>query len=255
VFLPGYQHYLRTAAALQWDEASVDLCADAAAWSHQPPALQERLLRLLCGFWVGEQCVAGTLEPFASATDRPDVAACFRAQAVDEARHARFFDRVLGGVAGVTAAARRDAARGRLEPAFLELFDDRLPAAARGLAVADGALVDAVGLYHMLLEGIVFMAGVNMLLVLLERHEDPLPRLRRGVELVLRDERWHIGFGARLLANLGLGEQQIARLLAEGRLVASAWGDVIEPETVARTLALHRRRLLSAQASSVRVAP
>jgi hypothetical protein len=127
VFLPGYQHYLRTAAALQWDQASVDLRADAVGWSRQSTELQERLLILLCGFSVGEEGVASTLEPFALATERPEAAACFRAQALDEARQ-------------------------------------------------------------------------------------------------------------------------------EGRLVASAWGDVIDPGIIAHTLALHRRRLLAAQASSNQVA-
>jgi len=30
-----------------------------------------------------------------------------------------------------------------------------------------------------------------------------------GVELVLRDERWHIGFGMRLLTDLGLSQREI----------------------------------------------
>ena len=30
-----------------------------------------------------------------------------------------------------------------------------------------------------------------------------------GVDLVLRDERWHIGFGMRLLSDLGLSQREI----------------------------------------------
>ena len=50
----------------------------------------------------------------------------------------------------------------------------------------------------MILEGVVFTAGQLALLDLLD---DRLPGLQRGTELVLRDERWHVGFGARCLAD------------------------------------------------------
>ena len=60
--------------------------------------------------------------------------------------------------------------------------------------------VEAVGVYHMVLEGVVFTAGQ---LALLELVDDRLPGLREGTELVLRDERWHVGFGDPLPARRG----------------------------------------------------
>lgn len=257
MFLPGYGHYLRTAASLQWDETVIDLDADAAAWPRLPSSAREHVLTLLAGFCVGEQEVADALEPFAMAAPGPDAAACFRAQAIDEARHARFFDRVAERVTrapGSTLAERRELARSRLDVGFLALFDDRLSRATRGLAVDAGGLREAVGLYHMLLEGIVFTAGVTALLDRLAGLDDPLPGLRCGTELVLRDERWHIGFGASLLAGLGIEAHAIERLLEEGGGVAACWGSAVSPEIVAGALSIHRRRLLTAQASSGAVA-
>ena len=58
-----------------------------------------------------------------------------------------------------------------LSPEFLALFEVRLPVAA------SSAPGEAVGLYHMVLEGVVFTAGQLALLDLLD---DRLPGLRSG---------------------------------------------------------------------------
>ena len=47
---------------------------------------------------------------------------------------------------------------------MIELFEERLPAMAGDLAAGRAGLADGVGLYHMLLEGIVFDAGQQALL-------------------------------------------------------------------------------------------
>ena len=102
-----------------------------------------------------------------------------RAPSVDGPRRARCFAR---------PAARRGAPRAVLRPLrgapsgwttrartcpteFLELFEVRLPEAAAG---APG---EAVGLYHMVLEGVVFTAGQ---LALLDLVDDRLPGLTAG---------------------------------------------------------------------------
>ena len=72
---------------------------------------------------------------------------------------------------------------------------------------------------------------------------------------MLRDERWHIGFGASLLAELGIEPHAVERLLEEGADVAACWGSAVSAEIVAGTLSIHRRRLLIAQASSSAGAP
>jgi ribonucleoside-diphosphate reductase beta chain len=250
VFAAGYGHFLRTAASVQWDEAAVDLRLDAEAWPRLDPRLRERVARLLAGFCVAETAVATEIVPFAAAALDPDVAACFVAPAVDERRHARFFDRVAAEVAGVpgeSPAQRRTALGSVLDDEFVALFEIRLPAVARALAddAPAGSLAAAVALYHLLLEGVVFAAGQLALVRLLDG--GALPGLRRGLELVLRDERWHVGFGARLLDDLGpaaAGADE--RVLEEAEVMLAAWGDAIDPELGRSVLALHRRRLAAA---------
>jgi ribonucleoside-diphosphate reductase beta chain len=168
------------------------------------------------------------------------VAACLTAQDVDEERHARFFDRVaaeVAGVTGLTAVERRAALRPLLPPDLADLLDNRLPD-------ADPAL--ATGLYHLVLEGVVLSAGQLALLESLDRLDGALPGLRAGLDLVMRDERWHLGFGVRCLQDLAPGPEAAGRLLAEGERVAGAWADVVGAHVVDRVASLHRRRLRAA---------
>ena len=65
--------------------------------------------------------------------------------------------------------------------------------------------VEAVGLYHMVLEGVVFTAG--QLRAARARSTTGCPACAQGMELVLRDERWHVGFGTRCLADARLTTQ------------------------------------------------
>jgi ribonucleoside-diphosphate reductase beta chain len=95
----------------------------------------------------------------------------------------------------------------------------------------------------MVLEGVVLLAGQNALLDTLERLSTRLPGVRRGVELVLRDERWHIGFGTRLVQGSGLGRDEVEAILALGQAASGAWGDLVSPEAAERAVHMHRNRL------------
>lgn len=247
MFLAGYAHFLRAAEALQWDERDIDLALDRDAWSTVPEGLTQRLTALVAGFCIAEARVADELAPFCAAAASEDAAACFRAQRRDEERHARFFDRVARevlNVPGATASARQSVLRRQLTPKFVELFDSRLPAAASQLAAGEEDLDAAVGLYHMLLEGVVFTAAQHAMLELLQG--DRLPGLRTGVEAVLRDERWHVGFGARVLNDIGANDATILELLNEADAAVEAWGDSVPSHHRDRALELHRRRLTAA---------
>jgi ribonucleoside-diphosphate reductase beta chain len=238
-------HFLELARRAQWDDAEVDLRPDAEAWPALATEVRTRLERLLAGFVVGEAGVAEHLAPFATAADDPVVARCFATQERDEARHSRFFDRVAREVLrapGETPAERRAALRPLLAPGFLELFEGRLPAVAGELADGDARLPRAVGLYHMVLEGVVFTAGQLAALDLL----DDLPELTGlgdGMERVLRDERWHVGFGGRCLQDAGLEPGEIAEVLRVGESAARSWVDATGGEHAARVVAMLRRRM------------
>ncbi|HEY1819977.1 MAG TPA: hypothetical protein VGG83_08615 [Trebonia sp.] len=241
-----YDSFVILAETLQWDEATIDLASDKAAWPTLDDTENVRVLGLIAGFCIAESAVSGHLGSFQAAASDDWVAACFRAQARDEHRHARFFDRVAAEVAavpGADIAARQDILRTLVSPELVALFEERLPAAALRLAEDSEGLSVAVGLYHMVLEGVVLLAGQNALLDTLDRLSVRLPSVRRGVELVLRDERWHIGFGTRMVQGAGLGQDEVEAILALGQAASGAWGDLVSPDAVNRAVRMHRNRL------------
>jgi ribonucleoside-diphosphate reductase beta chain len=214
--IAGYQHFLRLADRIQWDDEAIDLTVDAVNW---PTVADARIKELVSGFIVGEAGVAEHLHAFFDG----EAAAAFAAQRRDEERHARFFARYA-------ATVGLDDPRAHVSDEFIDLFERRLPEAAAQ------AGVEAVGLYHMILEGVVFTAGQYALLELLD---DRLPGLRTGMELVLRDEKWHIGFGTRCLNDAQLEDAQVEAILAEGERAAALWA----PEQAERVLRTLRRRM------------
>ncbi len=167
----GYAHFLRLAARAQWDEDDVELTRD--GWDDE----RRQLLANLC---MAEVAVAEELDPIialAPAEARP----CFELQQGDERRHARFFARYA-----------RALELPEPEDEWRERFEVELPRVAR-----EGSLRAAVGLYHLVLEA-------AMLRPALLRLEGVA-----GVDRVLRDERWHIGLGVRVLSDLGVPERDI----------------------------------------------
>jgi ribonucleoside-diphosphate reductase beta chain len=241
-----YDSFVVLAESLQWDEATIDLGPDKQAWPTLDESENAQVLGLLAGFCIAEAAVSWHLGSFQAAASDDLVAACFRAQARDEHRHARFFDRVAAEVAAVpggNAAARQDVLRTLVSPELVVLFEGRLPATALSLAEDHEGLTAAVGLYHMVLEGVVLLAGQNAMLDTLDHLSVGLPGVHRGVELVLRDERWHIGFGTRLVQGAGLGHDEVEALLALGQAAAGAWGDLVSPRATERAVRIHRNRL------------
>jgi ribonucleoside-diphosphate reductase beta chain len=236
-FWPSF--FSRIVARLQWDPTAIDLAPDTRAWPGLPPERRRRLTTLLAGFHVAEDAVSEHLAPFAAAardtsmaSEETLVAWVFFLQRRDEARHARLFDRIAAevlGLPGASPAERRAAARAHVPAAVLELFDVRLPALAAELAAGRTGLGEAVGLYHMVLEGIVFDAGQRALLE--DLADGVLPGVREGVERVERDERWHIGFGLRCLIEAQPSQELVDDMLARAEDAAAAWGDAVPSAT------------------------
>jgi ribonucleoside-diphosphate reductase beta chain len=243
--IADYDHFLVLARRAQWDQQDVDLGPDAAAWPRLAADARARLERLVAGFCVGEAGVAEHLAPFGAAAGDPVAARCFAVQERDEERHSAFFDRVAREVLRVPgdgAAERRAALRELLEPAFLDLFERRLPEVAGRLARDGDGLARGVGLYHMVLEGVVFTAGQLAFLEELDRHPE-LPGLRDGMERVLRDERWHVGFGGRCLQDSGLSPADVADVLREGEEAARSWAAAAGAGHAEKVLRMLRRRM------------
>jgi ribonucleoside-diphosphate reductase beta chain len=260
-FWPNF--FSRRVATLQWNPMAIDLTQDARAWPELEAERRRRLLTLLAGFCVAEEAVAETLAPFADAAREATLASqeslmawVFFLQRRDEQRHAQLFDRISAevlGLDGATAAERRAAARAHVPAAFLELFEERLPAMAAELAAGHTGLAEGVSLYHMLLEGVVFDAGQQALLD--DLADGALPGVREGVERVERDERWHVGFGLRCLVEAQPSPDVLADLLERAEESAAAWGDAVPAATheeSARKVAhrLHVAGLIEAHAAA-----
>jgi ribonucleoside-diphosphate reductase beta chain len=243
--ITGYGHFVQLADSLQWDEKAIDFTADVEAWSKLEDAESARVFGLIAGFCIAENAVAQHLTHFQDAATVDDsMAACFRSQARDEARHARFFDRVAAEVVGIPGASLRerlDTFRERVSDDLVDLFEDRLPATAQRLADDHGSLTAAVGLYHMVLEGIVLSAGQSALLEDLD--DGALPGVRKGVYHVELDERWHIGFGLRLLIDARPSRDLIDGILARADEAAAAWGDALPEEIRDMIVPMARRRM------------
>jgi ribonucleoside-diphosphate reductase beta chain len=231
--------FSRLVARLQWNPMAIDLAPDARDWQELPAERRGRLLTLLAGFCVAEAAVAEHLTPFADAargatlvSQESLMAWVFFLQRRDEQRHAVLFDRIADEVLalpGADAAERRVAARAHVPPAFLALFDEKLPAMAAELAAGRTGLGQGVSLYHMLLEGVVFDAGQHALLD--DLADGTLPGVREGIERVERDERWHVGFGLRCLIETQPGTELLEDLLQRAAEVAAVWGDAVPAAT------------------------
>ncbi|HYF26334.1 MAG TPA: hypothetical protein VD931_11400 [Baekduia sp.] len=232
--LAGYAHLQRAAERLQWDEAALALRADAPAARALAPDRRSALRRLVAGFCVAERAVAEHLEPFGLCAADDALRALFEAQAADERRHARFFERVAREVLDLDPGA---GAAALAAPALHRLFGSELPTRARALAAGQAELGDAVALYHLVLEGAVLQTGQDALLELLDE-AGTLPAVRDGVARVQADERWHVGLGVACLLGLGAPPPDLERLLEDA---VRCWdADLVDG---ALTRARLRRRL------------
>jgi ribonucleoside-diphosphate reductase beta chain len=119
----------------------------------------------------------------------------------------RFFDRFfseVGVLEGADDLAQRlDALDEHLNDAFRTLFDDLLKSRVDRLGQEPGdrdALVEAVTLYHMVIEGMLALTGQHFIIDYNERMET-LPGFVEGFSNVARDEHRHIAFGVRFLTD------------------------------------------------------
>ncbi|HEV3377810.1 MAG TPA: hypothetical protein VG126_11095 [Thermoleophilaceae bacterium] len=236
-FWPDF--FSKVTARLHWNPEAIDLTPDARAWSKLPAERRRRLMTLLAGFRVGEDAVSEHIAPFADVAREATLASheslmawVFFLQRRDEDRHARLFDRIAAevlGLPGDTPAERREAAKIHAPPGVVELFEARLPETAAELAAGRTGLAEGVSLYHMVLEGVVFLAGQHALLE--DLADGALPGVRFGLERVQLDERWHVGFGLRCLIECRPSRELLDELLARSEDATGAWGDVLPAST------------------------
>ena len=189
----------------------------------------------LSAFFIGEQKVADELGPIMRACPGEEQRIFLCTQIADEARHVRFFDRFYSEVGVLEAgdlAERLRATEEHLNPAFTELFDGLLkPLVDRlGSEPEDrDALVEAITLYHMVIEGMLALTGQHFIIDYNER-EGTLPGFVEGFSKVARDEHRHIAFGVRFLADQVREDERNRRVIQKMLEKATPIADrVIDP--------------------------
>ena len=128
-----------------------------------------------------------------------------------------------------------DSLQGRLaetsehvNPEFNELFDEMLKSRVDHLARQPEdleKLVEAVTLYHMVIEGMLALTGQHFILQYNEE-QGTLPGFVEGFNKIARDEHRHVAFGARFLREMAQEDSRygeaITRTLAEVAPIADA---------------------------------
>jgi ribonucleoside-diphosphate reductase beta chain len=183
-----------------WASSALDFEQDRRDWAEFPEAGRELMVQSLAPIFAGEERVAAMFPPIALSADNDDEAAFLATQQVDEARHTQFFVRFWREVflpdTGAGEAAIADA-RARCNEAFTELFDRRLMASVERLRLDPRdveAKVEAVAIYHLVVEGMLGLTSLNFALKYM-RTNDILPGIAEGFANVKRDEHRHVAWG------------------------------------------------------------
>ena len=188
----------------QWRTQDIDFSQDRSDWHGFPEDERYQRMYGLSSFFIGEQRVTDELGPIICAAPTEEMKIFLSTQIADEARHVRFFDRFyseVGVLESDTLRARLEETSAHLNPAFGELFDEMLGSRSRRLAEDPSnqeTLVEAITLYHMIIEGMLALTGQHFIIDYNER-EGVLPGFVQGFNLIARDEHRHVAFGARFL--------------------------------------------------------
>jgi ribonucleoside-diphosphate reductase beta chain len=191
-----------------WAVQDIDFSQDRVDWQERFDD-EERFIRMygLSSFFVGEQRVAAELGPMMRAAPDEDMRIFLCTQIADEARHVAFFDRFyreVGVLESDTLQGRLEETSAHLNPEFGVLFDEQLRSRIDRLATEPEdleALVEAVTIYHMVVEGMLALTGQHFIISYNEQM-GTLPGFVAGFTNVARDEHRHVAFGARFLRDM-----------------------------------------------------
>jgi ribonucleoside-diphosphate reductase beta chain len=237
VNLLSYEQLYNLWERQQWATQDIDFTQDRIDWHERIPE-EERFQRMygLSSFFIGEQKVAEELGPMMRAAPTEEMRVFLCTQIADEARHVRFFNRFYDEV-GILEA---DTLQGRLvetsehvNPEFNQLFDEMLKSRVDALARRPEdleLLVEAITLYHMVIEGMLALTGQHFILQYNEE-VGTLPGFCEGFNNIARDEHRHVAFGARFLREMAQADSRygdaITRTMTE---VAPIADGVLQPK-------------------------
>jgi ribonucleoside-diphosphate reductase beta chain len=200
--LLGYGELYELWERQHWQTQELDFTQDRVDW-HERISAEERFQRMygLSSFFIGEQKVTEELGPILRAAPTEEQKIFLSTQIADEARHVRFFERFYREVGVLEAeglGAMLAETSAHLNDNFGLLFDDMLGARTERLSHEPEdteALVEAVTLYHMVIEGMLALTGQHFIMEFNER-EGTLPAFVEGFGNVARDEHRHVAFGS-----------------------------------------------------------
>src|SRR5262245_47514429 len=186
----------------QWQTQELDFSRDREDW-HERISEEERFQRMygLSSFFIGEQKVAEELGPIMRAAPTEDQKIFLCTQIADEARHVRFFERFyreVGVLESDGLAEMLAETSEHLNEEFGRLFDGMLKERTDRLSTEPEdteALVEAVTIYHMVIEGMLALTGQHFIMDYNES-QGTLPAFVEGFQNVARDEHRHVAFGS-----------------------------------------------------------
>jgi ribonucleoside-diphosphate reductase beta chain len=219
----------------QWRTQDLDFSQDRLDWEGFPDDEKFQRMYGLSSFFIGEQRVAEELGPMMRAAPTEEMRIFLCTQIADEARHVAFFNRFyeeVGVLESTNLQDRLEETSAHLNPKFHELFDELLSSRVDKLARDPGdleTLVEAVTLYHMVIEGMLALTGQHFIITYNEEN-GTLPGFVEGFNNVARDEHRHVAFGARFLREMAQADMKYAdaiqRMLIES---APAADGVLQP--------------------------
>jgi ribonucleoside-diphosphate reductase beta chain len=237
VNLLSYEQLYNLWERQHWATQDIDFTQDRIDWHERIPE-DERFQRMygLSSFFIGEQKVAEELGPMMRAAPTEEMRIFLCTQIADEARHVRFFNRFYDEVGVLHSSTLQDRLAETSEhvnPEFDELFDEMLKSRVDALARKPEdleKLVEAVTLYHMVIEGMLALTGQHFILQYNEE-VGTLPGFVQGFNNIARDEHRHVAFGARFLREMAQADTKygdaITRTLVEVGPVADG---VLQPK-------------------------
>ncbi len=207
--LPSYMDLYRKAISQAWSPDELDFSRDRAEWEFLSPETQKRRIWSMRMFFDGEERVAGLLAPLVWAAPNKEVEAFVATQLADEVRHTVFFDRYWREVVGTSAKTLDElieevGIKPEENEAYSYFFYQWLPEQAQWMASHPKdleATVKFVTVYHLVVEGALFLTGMRYQLEGARRWGRTWGYYR-GFTAATRDESRHVLFGVKYLQDM-----------------------------------------------------
>jgi hypothetical protein len=212
-----------------WSATDIDFTSDREHWHGELTDMERRAaLWNYSLFFHGEDSVTDNLSPYIDAAPLEEQKYFLATQQVDEARHAIFFGRFMREVVGRgddSYASALSATESNLTWGFKRTFErlDRIADSLRKDRSRPN-LARAICMYHVLVEATLAQPGQHFIERFLDARQ-VLPGFASGMVNVSLDEQRHIGFGVKLLHDLGREDPDCKAAVAD--LLREALPDMV----------------------------